>query len=910
MDSVRKYLNQHRLLKWILVYTLVFSVTALLVFIWFIINHKSFIFVAATDGLVQHFNSFVYYGKWLREIINTLLSSGQFIIPQFDLAIGYGSDVITTFTFYALGDPLYLLSIFSNPGNSETLYMIIIIIRFYLSGLFFGLYCRSKGKQGLPVICGCLIYAFCGFALFYGTRHVFFINAMIYLPLILWGVDLIYQKKNPSLFVISIALAGLTNYYFFYMLVIMTIVYAIVEYFNYVKEKRLKNLIPYILRFIGYGLLGVGIAAVLLVPVGLASLDSARVGTEQAIPWFYPLKDYLWMIIGFTSIQDHGTATILGFTTISLLSLLLLVKAKGHKNEKIFLAICIISLCLPIIGSMMNVFLYPFNRWCFAFAFLVAYISVDFIPELVNLDKKDRVYLLILMSLYVIFIAVFSVLFSKAKLSALVSNVLPIIIVVLVIWLINKFKYKHALGLVLLVTILSISSVSYLWYQKGRYINNYVNRGSAYAALDNAPEKEIKSLTDNELVRYDHNTYNESVLYNENVFHNVYGLSSYFSMGNQNVSTFLAGQNTIALDMEHAYKGVDNSSYLDNILGVKYFIVKQGNEQYLPYGYDKLVKKSGDYSIYESSLALPFGYVYDETFSEDVFLKLDPVNQQNVMSLYGVTEDGEVKTIDSIVSNEVTIENPMGIEISDGKYQVSKKNSDLVVEISGAKDQETYLTISGLTFKAKKELSSGKKNKRGSKVRNLLWAADKDRVITVKAGKITKTFALRAPNSAYYSSNADFTINLGRDIPANTKVTISFSDSGEYGIDTVSYSNIDLSDLETKLDALKQNSLQNVEYTTNKITGEITMDKEGLLCLSTPYSTGWMAYVDGKKVSLEKVNTIQMGLWLESGTHQIKLVYETPGLKVGTVISLASTLTFVVILILRKRRNKTKEILK
>ena len=523
MDSVRKYLNQHRLLKWILIYTLVFSVTALLVFIWFIINHKSFIFVAATDGLVQHFNSFVYYGKWLREIINTLFSSGQFIIPQFDLAIGYGSDVITTFSFYALGDPLYLLSIFSNAGNSETLYMIIIIIRFYLSGLFFGLYCRSKGKQGFPVICGCLIYAFCGFALFYGTRHVFFMNALIYLPLILWGVDLIYQKKNPSLFVISIALAGLTNYYFFYMLVIMTIVYAIVEYFNYVKEKRLKNLIPYILRFIGYGLLGVGIAAVLLLPIGLASLDSARVGTEQAIPWFYPLKDYLWMIIGFTSIQDHGTATILGFTTISLLSLLLLIKAKGHKNEKIFLGICIVSLCLPIIGSMMNVFLYPFNRWCFAFAFLIAYISVDFIPELVNLNKKNRLYLLILMSLYVIFIAVFSVLFSKAKLTALISNVLPIIIVVFVIWLINKFKYKHALGLVLLVTILSISSVSYLWYQKGGYIKNYVNRGSAYAALDNAPEKDIKALTGNELVRYDHNSYGESILYNENVFHNVYG---------------------------------------------------------------------------------------------------------------------------------------------------------------------------------------------------------------------------------------------------------------------------------------------------------------------------------------------------------------------------------------------------
>ena len=193
-------------------------------------------------------------------------------------------------------------------------------------------------------------------------------------------------------------------------------------------------------------------------------------------------------------------------------------------------------------------------------------------------------------------------------------------------------------------------------------------------------------------------------------------------------------------------------------------------------------------------------------------------------------------------------------------------------------------------------------------MRNLLWAGDKDRVITVRAGNITKTFALRATNSAYYSSNADFTINLGHDLPENTKVTISFSDSGEYSIDKVSYSNLDLSNLETKLDTLKQNYLQDVKYTTNKITGKITMDDEGLLCLSTPYSTGWTAYVDGKKVSLEKVNTIQMGLWLEPGTHQIKLVYETPGLKAGALITLASLVTLAGVLIIRKRRNKSKEI--
>ena len=76
---------------------------------WFIINKKTLII--NSDGWRQHFAAFVYFGKYGREILETLFETHKFVLPQWDFSIGLGSDILTTLHFYAIGDPLDLLSI-------------------------------------------------------------------------------------------------------------------------------------------------------------------------------------------------------------------------------------------------------------------------------------------------------------------------------------------------------------------------------------------------------------------------------------------------------------------------------------------------------------------------------------------------------------------------------------------------------------------------------------------------------------------------------------------------------------------------------------------------------------------------------------------------------------------------------
>lgn len=98
------------------------------------------------DGLGQHYIALTYYGKYLRGIVGELFSNGNFTLPLWDFSIGYGGDILTTFNYYVIGDPLNLLSILVPASKTEYLYSFLVLLRLYLAGISFSMYCRyTKG---------------------------------------------------------------------------------------------------------------------------------------------------------------------------------------------------------------------------------------------------------------------------------------------------------------------------------------------------------------------------------------------------------------------------------------------------------------------------------------------------------------------------------------------------------------------------------------------------------------------------------------------------------------------------------------------------------------------------------------------------------------------------------------------
>lgn len=64
----------------------------------------------------------------------------------------------------------------------------------------------------------------------------------------------------------------------------------------------------------------------------------------------------------------------------------------------------------------------------------------------------------------------------------------------------------------------------------------------------------------------------------------LYSTDFYYSVTNGAVAEFFREMDT-SNPIEQMYDGLDGRTILDRLTGVRYFIVKKGHEEYLPYGY-------------------------------------------------------------------------------------------------------------------------------------------------------------------------------------------------------------------------------------------------------------------------------------------------------------------------------------
>ena len=80
-------------------------------------------------------------------------------------------------------------------------------------------------------------------------------------------------------------------------------------------------------------------------------------------------------------------------------------------------------------------------------------------------------------------------------------------------------------------------------------------------------------------------------------------------------------------------------------------------------------------------------------------------------------------------------------------------------------------------------------------------------------------------------------------------------------------------------------------------------DADRLIFFSGPYESGWSATVNGQPAEIEKVNVGFMAVKVPAGEAQIRFNYETPGLKIGILISIAGFLILGVY-VFRSRQRK------
>jgi len=96
-------------------------------------------------------------------------------------------------------------------------------------------------------------------------------------------------------------------------------------------------------------------------------------------------------------------------------------------------------------------------------------------------------------------------------------------------------------------------------------------------------------------------------------------------------------------------------------------------------------------------------------------------------------------------------------------------------------------------------------------------------------------------------------------------------------------------------------------YTNSGFNATISTDHDVPVFFSIPYEAGWTAYVNGSPVEIERVNVGFMAVRVHAGENiKISFVYRTPGLLLGTGITVVSVLLLLLYLFITRVMDRVK----
>jgi len=951
------------------VYTIIFLILCLVIFSCFWLNGKSFVWVSDDgDGLSQHLNAYIYYGRYLRTIAKNLLVDHTLSVPAFSFSLGFGSDVLTTLQYYVIGDPICLLTVFVPTSFMLYFYQFSILLRLYLAGIAFSQLCfyvQRKGERHFgktAIIIGAFIYIFCGFSLYAGVRHPYFINPMIYFPWIILGIEKTLDKKKPYVFTLSVFLCAVSNFYFFYMIVILTVLYVVWRLFSKYNRSEIRTAMCSLGKITGYSILGTGMSAVVLVPTIMFITQDARAGSGYTHTLLYTLQDYEKTISGFIGVNSSHDWLHMGYAAIALIAVFLLfMQGREYRNMKVVVIITSLMLLIPIVGRIMNGFSYVSNRWVFAFSLLISYIAVLMWDKLFEISVQEKLRLIACVGTYFLL----CMLLSKSRTIDFIFAI-SVAFVMIALFCVNQMESTRVIRNACIVCVfVNIAGNAFLMYspQFNDYVSEFVDMDDVYDEFKVTEATAVKKASsEDDFTRYSSSD-SEDITLNNTLYSGLHSTQYYWSLSNGNITQFQREMG-LSYPQIHNYSTLDSRTALSTLANVNYYVQDDTNKREIPYEFSKvkstssykdisnyLSEKLGNdydsaslteqeaedltdkyiktYNIYENREALPFGYTYNNYITRNTYESLTPIQKQEAMLQGVVVEEAqqENEIIPSYTSRSIdfSVDEAEGVQIEGNEFIVKEADGKITLSFKGLEDSENYLYITGLNFEGFSPteqytdvewqlLSDYDKNQ--EKYKELFWNEPTYTDIEVSSKNtsdktVTNSFTCLTSYDKWYSDQHDYMVNLYYDELPRQSITICFSTAGRYTFDDLKVLCQPMDSYNEQVSELGIVTMNNVDfhddnsaYATSEITGSIVLDQTKYLLLTIPYSDGWKAYVDGNEQGLIRANTMFMALKLDAGDHNVVLKYHTPGGTAGVCISIIALCVFLLVCFLSGKHFK------
>ena len=811
------------------------------------------IFGAKVDWLSQHSVLPDYFRQ-------QFYATGK-LFPEFAANLGGGQNIYH-FAYYGLYSPLILPSYLLPFVKMSDYIMAVSITGLTASVLLFYYWLKSRKTDAGTAFILSLMFLLAGPMIGQYSGQIMFVDYMPFLCLALIGVDRYFEQEKSGLFTISVFLMIMTSFYFSIGGMLSLVLYGLHRYFEQREGNRVtvRSFLRDGLCFVRSMILAVLMSGFFLVPTALALTGGRSKEQNTSFASFFipqiTVERFAYSIYG------------IGLTTL-VITVLLTGLLYRKVYEKVLTYGCVIVLVIPVFAYLLNGGLYIRDKVFIPFLPLLCYLIGIYLEKC----RKRELSFIAGMIPYII-TAIFVYMARNQFVSKgigesiwkalLAESILFLICYVLYCAMKRYHKETKEILMLALPSVICLAVTMNTFYQMkpDRYVSRKLYRDVVGEQNRQAVKEALKDddgyYRTEQMGSDDENAADLNRIWDmdQNI------TSIYSSAYNPDYQTFR--QKTFRLEepfRNGMMQSVSKNPVFQRMMGVRYIV----SDSDVP-GYT-LVKKCGTTGIYQNKDAAPVMYATDRVMTEEEYKKLAFPYNQTAFLEYAVVGDHT----ESSDQNIMTAYEPVSLKMANNRT-------------TGGAEQKTIQ-------------QEGQKQILFLRLRVDNAHPNKDVAVWIN-GIRNK---LSAKDHVYYNENKIFIYAVPlKDGEDNISVTFG---KGKYRLRHVQAY---LGSLPERSELLYQSEIQVDKKQTedNVIQGTIRVKKDGWFITSIPYDKHFKIYIDGKETEIQKVNTAFLGCKIESGNHEVKIIYHAPGTTTGKVLSLIGIAGFVLVLVREKRKQK------
>lgn len=851
------------------------------------------------------------------EMLRAAVYGDTSLIYSFERALG--GEFMGIYAYYLASPFSYIVALFPADRILEAL-LTIFLLKSGLCGFTMGWYLHKNTKEEsrnrISIVTFAILYAMSAYCVVQ-QHNSMWIDAVIWLPLLTYGIEQLIKNGKYKLFVVMLALTLCSNYYIGYMVCIYVAIYFF-YYFFANNEKR--NGSEYeinnpcgekahfrksFIRIAFYSILAIGMAAI-IVFTAYYSLKFGK-STFSNPNWTPDAKfeflDFLTKFLpgSYDTVRPEGLPFVYcGLLTVLLIPAYFLCK-RFTQREKIASGLLILTFVLSFVITTLDLIWHGFQKpnWLnYRYSFMLCFVLIVIAYRAFGEIKKVKFSTLFAISAaFVGFVIVAqrmtfdSYVENESKLltfETVFLSLLCILAYLIILAVARKTKQKESICLILaIVCCLEVycsgltcdvqfgDDVIYTSYSK---YNDYMNE---LRPIVNAVKDSDRSF-----YRMEKTTMRKT---NDSM-----GLV----MNSLCCSTSTLNRETIDFLRYMGYASKSNwSKYLggtpvnDSLLGVKYLLSDtELGDLYEKYPVD--LNEENDYTAYLNPYALSLAFGVNDAIKDmDVSTSAkfydnydSPMGFMNAMITAMLGSNVPVEVFRSIATEAPLLSANCKMTESYGgytKFETKDVNGDAgaaTFTVTIPKDQGTadvelffFIPADQYTREVKVHVNGGKTYGFGGNETNRIvslgtFKPGKEVSVTVTINNTSNNLYIKDDANIFYYVDTNTFKSAFRKLLSNPQYVI---DEG---------------------------------YDNDHLTGSIKTTAANQTILTTiPYDTGWTVLVDGERVAYEKTLNSLISFEIETtGEHTLEFVYRPAALVLGSALSITSVAAFALLWIFEK----------